>query len=257
MQQVNETLSFSLGGNAKLAEKTASFSLPAGHACPGAYECLAKADRETGRITDGKHATTRCFMASLEAAFKSVRDRNWRNFNLVRAARTRDNIKRLILGSLPDMTKWEVMRIHVAGDFYNLSYFMAWVDVARHHDSKLFYAYTTSGHLFAPFLEKEPEGLPENFVLTGSMAGRYTEEYDKLVKHRASIAYHPEDTDLPIDHDDSHAMSKEEGDFALLVHGGQPANSDAGRAISRLKQEGVRHSYPSGRRGKQKEAATA
>ena len=31
-----------------------TFSLPSGYSCPGASECLSKADKDTGKITDGK-----------------------------------------------------------------------------------------------------------------------------------------------------------------------------------------------------------
>lgn len=242
MAESTDTLRFSLGGNAKLAPWVASFSLPSGHSCPGAHLCLSKADRITGRVTDGPNTEMRCFQVSLEAAFKTVRERNWHNFDLLKAARTYNNMRDLIMRSLPDKSRWLEMRIHVGGDFFNLSYFRAWVAVARHHSDKTFYAYTTSGHLFEPFLEAEPEGLPENFRLTGSMAGKFTTRYSQLTDATAQIVLHPEDTDLPIDHDDSHAK---EGDhpFALLVHGAQPAGSPAAAALKRLKGEGIEHTY--------------
>ena len=45
---------------------------------------------------------------------------------------------------------------------------------------------------------------------------------------------------LEIDHDDSHAAvpSWRCNDFALLVHGVQPAGSEAGKAVSALKGKG-------------------
>ena len=45
---------------------------------------------------------------------------------------------------------------------------------------------------------------------------------------------------LEIDHDDSHAAvpSWLNNDFALLVHGVQPAGSEAARALSALKGKG-------------------
>ena len=56
-------LSFSKG-NRKLNElatdlglkksQVISFDLPAGHTCPMASECLSKADKITGKITDGQ-----------------------------------------------------------------------------------------------------------------------------------------------------------------------------------------------------------
>ena len=45
-----------------------------------------------------------------------------------------------------------------------------------------------------------------------------------------------EDLGLEIDHDDSHCFGDKP--FALLVHGSQPAGSDAGAAIAQRKKEG-------------------
>ena len=58
----------------KLKLKLSTFSLPSGHTCPGALDCLSKADRDTGKITDGKHTEFRCFQASAEAVYPSLRN---------------------------------------------------------------------------------------------------------------------------------------------------------------------------------------
>ena len=39
----------------KLGVTLKTFTLPAGYTCPGAKDCLAFADRKTGKITDGEH----------------------------------------------------------------------------------------------------------------------------------------------------------------------------------------------------------
>ena len=64
-------------GNAKLDKAIATFSIPAGHTCPGADKCMARANRLTGKISDGKSQEFRCFSASSEAAFSSVRESRW------------------------------------------------------------------------------------------------------------------------------------------------------------------------------------
>jgi hypothetical protein len=43
--------------------------------------------------------------------------------------------------------------------------------------------------------------------------------------------------ELEIDHDDSHAM-KHGNDFALLIHGTQPAGTEASKAWTRIKAAG-------------------
>ena len=40
-------------GNAKLAKSISTFSLPAGHSCPFARECLSKTDHLTGGLLMG------------------------------------------------------------------------------------------------------------------------------------------------------------------------------------------------------------
>ena len=103
-------------GNAKLGKHTAIFSLPAGHTCPGALLCLSKSNQLTGKLTDGPKNQFRCYAASAENLFKNVRISRWRNFELLKAAGSIENMAALIQGSLP---KTFLVRIHSSGDFYN------------------------------------------------------------------------------------------------------------------------------------------
>jgi hypothetical protein len=105
-----------------------SLSLPSGWTCPGALDCLSKADRVTGKITDGPKTKYRCFAASMEARNPALRAAVWHNFDLIKAAKTRSAIATLILASIP--TNADVIRIHVGGDMYSLAYMGAWLDVA-------------------------------------------------------------------------------------------------------------------------------
>ena len=50
-----------------------TFTLPAGYTCPGAKDCLSRADRITGKIKDGPDTEFRCFAASAEAVYPSLR----------------------------------------------------------------------------------------------------------------------------------------------------------------------------------------
>ena len=228
-------------GNAKLGKEIHTFSLPSGHSCPGAVECLAKADRKTGRVSDGKKQKFRCFSASAEAVFTEVRKSRWRNFTLVRKERSRDKIRDLILKSLPKNAK--IIRIHVGGDFYNQTYFDAWMMVAIERSDVLFYAYTKS----VDFWAKRLVDLPVNFQLTASLGGKYDRMVGRLQLRTATVVFHPEDAikrDLEIDHDDSHARSKSYKSFALLIHGTQPKGSEASTALKRMKKEEVQFEYP-------------
>ena len=106
---------------------------------------------------------------------------------------------------------------------------------------KLFYAYTKSLRYWIKYREWADQ-IP-NFVLTASRGGR---DDDMIMKHnlRESVVVFSEDEayerNLTIDHDDSHAAvpSWSNKDFALLVHGVQPAGTPASKAVSALKGKG-------------------
>lgn len=235
----NGLLKFSMGGNAKLSKRTASFSVPAGYSCPGAVECLAKAHRETGKITDGPLQTYRCFSASQEAAFPALRKQRWYNFDLLRDARHARGIAILLRDSLPALKKWDFMRIHVGGDFYSLDYYAAWMEIARENADKTFYAYTKSVSIVKKWLSRYFK-FPDNFKLTSS-----ADEIEGA--GRVEVVFHPEEAErrrLEIDHDDSHAQ-KGVGRFALLIHGTQPKDTPAAEAKRRLDRENIKYSYGS------------
>lgn len=217
-------------GNAKLDGRIATFSLPAGWTCPMAGDCKATADRATGKITTGPGALYRCFSASAEAAFPSVRDSRWTNFNLLRATKTTDGMRDLIVGSLP--TWATAVRIHVSGDFFSLAYFQAWRSVAAARPDLLFYAYTKSAHLLP-----NRSDLPTNFRITISDGTRADLAAARAKGYFVATVVFTTDTDLPIDHDDSHAREATH-DFALLLHGTQPKGTEAAAALTALRAQG-------------------
>lgn len=235
-------------GNAKLDKVVYTFSLPSGFTCPQALECLSKADKQTGKITDGKSTAFRCFSASQEALYKNVRASRWYNFDVLKNAlneyrslpdngSTTDKRRAMawvIQKSLPKKAK--IVRIHVAGDFFSQDYFDAWVAVARENPGTLFYAYTKS----LSYWINRKDSLPDNFVLTASYGGRQ-DELISLHSLRSAVVVYSEkeasDKGLEIDHDDSHAMQRG-GNFALLIHGVQPKGTEASKALSVLKKAG-------------------
>lgn len=223
-------------GNAKLGKEVYTFSLPSGFSCPCALQCLSKADRETGKITDGVATEFRCFSASQEALYKNVRDSRWHNFESLRGL-TSEQMSSLISLSIP--SKANVVRIHVAGDFFSQSYFDAWMSVARSNPDILFYAYTKSLH----FWIARHGQIPANMVLTASRGGRKDDLIEQHNLREARVVFSEEEAEslgMEIDHDDSHAM-KTGPSFALLIHGVQPAGSKAASAKRLLKGNG---SYP-------------
>ena len=226
----------------KLSLKLKTFTLPAGHTCPGANECLSRADRITGKITDGQNTLFRCFAASAEAVYPSLRKMVWHNFELIKATLKNgvDVCADLICESLPK--KFDIMRVHVGGDYFSKQYLQAWIEVAKRNPTKIFYSYSKSLPMFAEF------ALPENLVLTASRGGKYDDMIDLHGWKEALVVYSEQeaiDKGLEIDHDDSHAArpSLENQDFALLIHGTQPKDTEAAEALKLLKRNKVKHSY--------------
>lgn len=223
-----ELLSFGKG-NAKLGKNIFTFSLPAGWTCPNALDCLSKADEKTGKISDGKKMRFRCFAASAEAVYPAVRKSRWKNFRLLKESK---NMAKLIQDSLPK--KAETIRIHVSGDFFNVDYFRAWLHVATNNPSIKFYFYTK----MVGYIWQHQRFFPDNFIYTVSRGGK---QDNLIVGLREAIVVYSEDEanklGLEIDHDDSHAMTQGQS-FALLIHGIQPAGSEASKAKIALKGKG-------------------
>jgi len=222
-------------GNAKLADEIYTFSLPAGHACPGALQCMAKADRKTGKLQDGPSQSFRCFAAGDESRYPSVRRLRWHNFDLLKG-NSREEMAALILHSLP--LDANIVRLHVSGDFFSDAYFLAWMDVAKAKSETLFYTYTKS----LPIWLRHRSSVPANFKLTASEGGKHDHLIESETLKSARVLFSMEEAvalGLEIDHDDSHAYASEKS-FALLLHGNQPKDTPAAKAISALRVAGYK-----------------
>ena len=227
--------------------KIYSLDLLSGWSCPFAKECLSKV-HETGNLTkngnpqvklrDGKDTLFRCFSASQEALLPNVYRRRKHNFDTLRPLHLNDMIHRLNT-DLPEDTG--ILRWHVGGDFFNSDYFFAAINVAMMNPDKLFYAYTKSLRYWIQYREYTEQ--LNNFVLTASRGGRDDHLIEQEFLRESVVVFseaEAEEKGLEIDHDDSHAAipSRRVNDFALLVHGVQPAGSEAARALSALKGKG-------------------
>jgi hypothetical protein len=146
----------------------------------------------------------------------------------------------LILKSLLPGTPF--VRIHTGGDFFSQRYFDAWIEVARQRPETTFYFYTKSLRYWLTRLEEVGDGhtlgTVPNFVATASWGGREDHLIDAHGLRSARVVFSEDESPgLEIDHDDSHAM-RHGPDFALLIHGPQPAGSEASKAISALRAQG-------------------
>jgi len=238
---IKNKLSFG-NANAKLRKmeialqaKVITFSLPSGFSCPGALDCLSKANPKTGKIEDGKHTLFRCFQASTEVLYPVLREMVWRNFNAIRELKNDYSaIAQLINESLPEY--FNICRVHIGGDFFSQAYFDAWLEVAKSNPNRKFYAYSKSLN----FIVKRLAEIPSNFYITASRGGRYDNliaEYNLKCAEVVFTEQAAKDKGLEIDHNDTHALGDKS--FALLLHGQQPAKSLASKALSTLKKSGI------------------
>ena len=220
-----------------------SLDLPAGHTCPGAHLCKSRAvEGEDGRwtIEDGPQCRFRCFSASQEAIFPSVRKVRWHNLLLIRRAKTASKIRDLILASIPD--DCGIVRYHVGGDFFSREYMRAAFAVALARPDVLFYGYTKSLH----FLEgvdcddiKSGVVLP-NLLLTASVGGKHDSLIAKLGIRSAVVVYSEDaakERGLEIDHTDEKAATPGPS-FSLLLHGTQKKGSVEAQIAYQLSRQG-------------------
>lgn len=219
--------------------KVYSLDLLAGHSCPFANECLSKV--VNGKIQDGQNTKFRCYAASLEVLFTKTFQAHKHNFDLLRKLNSTDMFK-LICWSLP--SNLGVCRIHSSGEFFSENYFQAWLKVARENPDKLFYAYTKS----LGWWLNARDDIPDNMVLTASYGGRL----DRLISENnlrfAKVVHstaEAKELQLPIDHTDERAANPKTKDksFSLLLHGTQPAHSQAAIALQKMRANGVANGY--------------
>ena len=222
-------------GNAKLDAGIATFSLPAGFTCPGALKCLSKCvlKPEGLRIEDGPNCEYRCFSASEEVIYSGAREMRWNNFNILKSCKKVEAMVTELESALPTSQFNLPVRSGVSGDYFNQTYFDAWMEVARNHPKRTFYSYTKS----LSFWLKRLNSIPSNFQLTASYGGKWDAMIKEFNLRSAQVVYSVDEANqlgLEIDHDDSHAYN-EGPDFALLIHGTQPKGTPAAKAWQKIK----------------------
>lgn len=203
----------------KYLNQVVAFDLPAGYTCPKANECLSMANRINGTITDGKACRFRCYAASTESVFKNSRLLRWHNYDLLKSCKTLNEMVDLILKSV---AKAKVIRIHSSGDFFNETYFNAWLEVAKLRTDLTIFGYTK-------VLKYVNTDKPSNFKLVYSRGGK---DDSKLGDEPScTVVLNEFDALSPIackvsDTDDFYLIMQEKS-FSILVHGTQPKKSKA------------------------------
>jgi len=222
------------------------FSLPSGYSCPGAFNCKTFADRTTGKIRDEQKPDAdgiiyRCYAAMDEARRPNVRAVRWNNFDLLKEQKSTKEKTALIVRSIKQtgLVRGGTLRVHIGGDYFSQSYFNAWMAAAPFFPNVVFYSYTKSIKFLLEYITAHG-GLPKNFVFTCSRGGKYDNLIPATMTKSARVFFSKSEADalgLDIDHTDDLAISGVD-DFALLIHGSQPAGSDASKALSANKKKG-------------------
>ena len=223
-----------------------AFSLPSGFTCGKvAKECLTYAHRDTGKLSRGKDSIYYCFSAVSESYSPEARRARWHNWELLQklwnyAGSDYVDIANLILEALP--ANASLIRVHVGGEFprseFGREYMRAWFHVARSRPDARLYAYTKNVQTYLDVRDEQPA----NFNMTMSRGGLHDHLIDIHNLKNARVIFHESESDGPIDHNDINAVFGDHS-FNLLLHGSQPAGSDASAAIKRLKKENVKFSY--------------
>jgi hypothetical protein len=229
--------------------KVYSFDIPAGETCPAAKLCRSYAiEDKNGKATilDGPFTLWRCFSASQEVLYPSLRRLHQHNLRLLTQAKTIPKMAGIILTSIPKNAG--IIRLHVSGDFYNYAYFLAWIRVALARPDIRIYCYTKNLSVVKRWIDEKNTDesdlsigkLLPNFAVTASYGGIYDSQIPIMGIRSATVFFSEEQAEengLSLDHTDEYALNFG-GSFGLLIHGPQPAKSPASAALSKLRKIG-------------------
>jgi hypothetical protein len=226
-------------------------SLPAGYTCPHATSCKSFAVKRGTKFSGDKSLKAAsektkftCFAARAQAQYPDLNKQVFSNLKLITVAEKDggvDGMAKLIADSLKysGLQNTPVFRIHEGGDFYSKNYMAAWIQVAKMFPNINFYTHTTS----IPEWAALRASMPSNFNLVASWDDENETNKALILKNKlrySKVVYSVEEAKqlkLPIDYDDTLACCSNKN-FALLLHGGQPAGSEASKAVSANKKAG-------------------
>jgi Gene product 88 len=156
-------------GNAKLSKKIWTFSLPPIKTCPNHGEC-----------------SRTCYALKSWRMYPNVRtcwERNWETTK-------RSDFIQIATEELSKGSP-KTVRIHVAGDFYDLLYFTKWVNIARRLPRIKFYSYTKNKICLGIAEEiKKEKAWPSNFNLISSFIDGHLNYGDRKYVDSLRTSHH-------------------------------------------------------------------
>lgn len=223
-------------GNNKLPNSTMILSLPAGHTCPGARECLTRVPRNGGSAITGPDCQFACYAASQERYRRTVRDMRWHNYDALRGRDADEILSQLVTSYFKQARSYtRRLRLFESGDCFSRQFAEAITRFARLIEPTIVYAYTKA----LPFWLDLP--APDNLRITASWGGRFDHLIPEHFPRNARVLQTFEQAKamgLPVDFDDSLAYGDQAVSFAHLVHGWQPKGSAMAAAINRRRRSG-------------------
>lgn len=211
-----------------IGRKVRSFDLLAGYACPFALKCKSCAVPVNGTrvIKDGKATEFRCYSAMQEVMYTETFAMRYRNLRLLKDCRSMQGMRDLLLAAMPPGDT--VVRLHVSGDFFSNAYYIAWCEVGwkllEEQRPVTIYGYTKALPLL---VQCAP---PPNLRLTLSRGGTNDNLITYLKRsrdlHECVVVRSEEEAaerGLPLECGDDTMAYNAEQDFAIVVHGMQPA----------------------------------
>lgn len=124
-----------------------------------------------------------CYAKSGTYMFSNVKKAHIQKLELV--LNHRQDWKRMINEELK-LKKYDgkYIRIHDAGDFFNIEYALDWVEIAQNNPQCIFYAYTKEVNMFKNELVGK---LPSNFITIFSFGGRQDHLIDREVDRHSDV----------------------------------------------------------------------
>jgi hypothetical protein len=225
-------------GNSKLPNSTMILSLPAGHACPGAKDCLARVPRHGGPVVLGSDSSFICYAASAERYRPTVRALRWANFDALALQDARSCLQILVTSFYRQHRSYtERVRFFESGDAFSAALAEAIVCFSLVVQPMIVYLYSKNLPVWLRWLQD----TPPNLRITASWGGRFDhligEHFDRSARV-VQNAQEATDLSLPVDFDDSLAYGDTPLHFAHLVHGWQPKGSAMAEAINERRRRG-------------------
>lgn len=159
-KRIREGKRFSQAMGKQCSARTDHWSIPAAEALDGTNTCPGKglcAEWGGCYALNGRYRMTNVILA------------HHANLMLSKDVRFID----VMVDEIGRRRNLEAYRIHTAGDFYSLLYYMDWVAIARNLPDVQFYAYTKMVPMFRQLLRRTPHMVPPNLTLIYSEGGRW------------------------------------------------------------------------------------